>query len=319
MKKILPFIIAVALGAGVFFGLSAYGKNRTAPPSEEAASAPETASVSLYAKEQEETALAPAPNQLPEMDPEEELPALTYKEVLAEEEGLTIYRVQAKRYKGLVAEVTDTSRLTVGVCGEFFSDAINGKQLGTMADNAGAIFGVNGGEFYDPDGNGKGGLPLGNVFVDGEMRCGGYSHTIAMDAEGKMHCGLFSGDDCRNMGVQWALSYGPTLVIDGEIQEGLRTNLEEPRTAVGQREDGTVVFFCIQGRQASALGVTEWQLARIMRNDLGCVNAGNLDGGASSYMYYHGAYMNIANSGNTYPRNVPTCILLMPVEGDTNG
>jgi exopolysaccharide biosynthesis protein len=88
--------------------------------------------------------------------------------------------------------------------------------------------------------------------------------------------------------------------------------MEEPRTAVGQRADGTVVLLNLQGRQAAALGVSERELAEIMAG-YGCVNAGNLDGGASSDIFFRGEYLNVCNTSGG-PRPIPTAILVMPAK-----
>ena len=151
------------------------------------------------------------------------------------------------------------------------------------------------------------------MIADGEVYWGGLDSTVGMDAEGTLHVGEFTSARCRELGLQWALSYGPTLIENGEIRPDLGTYMEEPRTAVGQRADGTVVLLNLQGRQAAALGVTERELAEIMAG-YGCINAGNLDGGASSDMYYRGEYLNISNSSGG-PRPIPTCLLVMPAEG----
>ena len=143
------------------------------------------------------------------------------------------------------------------------------------------------------------------------MRWAGGGSTVGMDYDGKLHAGEFSGNDCRDMGLYWAVAYGPTLIENGTVRSGLDNSQAEPRTAVGQRADGSVVLLNIQGRQASALGVTCRQLAYIMA-DLGCVDAGNLDGGASSDMYYRGETLNIANTSGG-PRPIPTAVLVGPV------
>jgi len=81
------------------------------------------------------------------------------------------------------------------------------------------------------------------------------------------------------------------LIINGEAREisgnGSGAN---PRTVIGQRADGTVLMLVTDGRGASGhLGATAADLIAIMQ-DYGAVNAGNLDGGSSSAMYYDGAY-----------------------------
>ena len=90
---------------------------------------------------------------------------------------------------------------------------------------------------------------------------------------------------------------------------------QEPRTAVGQRADGKIVIIALQGRQLQALGVTCRELAMIMLG-YGCVDAGNLDGGASSDMYFRGKYLNVCNTSGG-PRPIPTSVLVMPSRAAT--
>ena len=86
----------------------------------------------------------------------------------------------------------------------------------------------------------------------------------------------------------------------------------EPRTAVGQRADGAVIFVVLQGRQPAVRGVSRQQLAEIMV-EYGAVNAGNLDGGASSDMYFNGEYVNVCNTSGG-PRGIPTAVVVMPAQ-----
>ena len=58
-----------------------------------------------------------------------------------------------------------------------------------------------------------------------------------------------------------------------------------PRTAIGQRADGAVIFVCIDGRQVSSPGGTYADIINIMV-EYGAVNACNMDGGSSSVMMY---------------------------------
>lgn len=55
-----------------------------------------------------------------------------------------------------------------------------------------------------------------------------------------------------------AAASGPVLIMNGEInQEAYNSNSGwNPRTAIGQRKDGAVVFVCIDGRQAGSAGGT---------------------------------------------------------------
>jgi len=81
------------------------------------------------------------------------------------------------------------------------------------------------------------------------------------------------------------------LIVNGEERKvSGKGSGANPRTAIGQREDGTVLLLVTDGRGASGhLGATAQDLIKIMK-EYGAVNAANLDGGSSSSMYYKGKY-----------------------------
>ncbi|QTE27990.1 phosphodiester glycosidase family protein [Pengzhenrongella sicca] len=106
-------------------------------------------------------------------------------------------------------------------------------------------------------------------------------------------------------GVWNTLSFGPALLSDGEVVDGIDsvevdTNVgyhsiqgDQPRTAVGVTDDGHVVFVVVDGRSPGySKGVTLPELASIMQG-LGCTTAYNIDGGGSSTMYYDGEVVNV--------------------------
>ena len=73
------------------------------------------------------------------------------------------------------------------------------------------------------------------------------------------------------------------LVENGEVVGGLPTG-SAPRTAIGQREDGSLIFYTIDGRQAGySIGATLSAVAMRLV-ELGCVSAVALDGGGSTTM-----------------------------------
>ena len=75
--------------------------------------------------------------------------------------------------------------------------------------------------------------------------------------------------------------------MDGEVNlEAYNNNSGfNPRTAIGQRADGAVIFVCIDGRQVGSPGGTYADIINIMV-EFGAVNACNMDGGSSSVMMY---------------------------------
>lgn len=81
--------------------------------------------------------------------------------------------------------------------------------------------------------------------------------------------------------VQYAVGSLYSLVEDGAAVPGLPSGAA-PRTAVGQRRDGSLIFYTIDGRKAGhSIGATMDQVARRLI-ELGCVTALCLDGGGST-------------------------------------
>jgi exopolysaccharide biosynthesis protein len=85
------------------------------------------------------------------------------------------------------------------------------------------------------------------------------------------------------------ISGAPDLVINGKIStaklppgftDSRFTTVSANRTAIGVKKDGLLLLVSIKNVKIS-------ELKEIMLK-LGCVNAINLDGGASSGMYYDG-------------------------------
>lgn len=96
-----------------------------------------------------------------------------------------------------------------------------------------------------------------------------------------------------------AVGGGPMLVKKGNIVDvgaiegfGAGHLARHPRTAIGYPNEHTLVMLVVDGRQGASAGVTIQELAQIMQ-DLGCVDAVNLDGGGSSAMVAAGEVVNI--------------------------
>ena len=81
--------------------------------------------------------------------------------------------------------------------------------------------------------------------------------------------------------VQYAVGALYSLVENGAVASGLPTG-SNPRTAVGVKADGTVVFYTIDGRRSGySIGASMTQVAQRLI-ELGCVSALCLDGGGST-------------------------------------
>ena len=83
--------------------------------------------------------------------------------------------------------------------------------------------------------------------------------------------------------VEYAVGALYSLVENGSVVSGLAAGAN-PRTAIGQKADGTLVFYTIDGRKSGhSIGATMTQVAQRMV-ELGCVSALCLDGGGSTAM-----------------------------------
>lgn len=214
----------------------------------------------------------------------------------AVEEDIELIEIKGPTYKGYMLIVHDPSRVQVGVCHNPFNDRY-GKFLNEIADEENAVAAINAGGFEDDNGTGKGGIPIGVVYKDGEQLWSQtdtyYDTLIGFDYDDKLITATgLSAHQSRELNLRDAVTFGPALVVNGEaaVIKGSSSGLN-PRTAIGQRADGAVLMLVIDGRQVNSLGASLSDLISIML-EYGAVNAANLDGGSSSKLYYQGEFIN---------------------------
>lgn len=86
--------------------------------------------------------------------------------------------------------------------------------------------------------------------------------------------------------AQWAGGVGDIMISNGAITDSSNwvyaKDGRQPRTAMGVKADGTVIFYAVDGRQSGySVGLSQMNLAdELLRQ--GCVTAVNLDGGGST-------------------------------------
>lgn len=109
-----------------------------------------------------------------------------------------------------------------------------------------------------------------------------------------------------NPGVWNNVTYAAGSVGGRLIKNGVIQNVDDsanPHTAVGIKEDGTVIFYTIDGRQTSGYGVRLKTLAERLK-ELGCVEAVNFDGGGSTTLNgilpgdWHSTLLNSPSDGS---------------------
>ncbi|MNV75982.1 hypothetical protein D3C71_1693090 [compost metagenome] len=110
--------------------------------------------------------------------------------------------------------------------------------------------------------------------------------------------------------LKYAVSFGPTIIVNGTptIKSGDGGWGIQPRTAIAQKKDGTVLMLVIDGRQKDSIGATLKNVQDIFLK-YGAYNAFNLDGGASTTMVYDNKLVN-SPSDIMGERYVPTAFII---------
>jgi len=133
---------------------------------------------------------------------------------------------------------------------------------------------------------------------------------VGFDENNILHVGNISAVRALELNIKYATCFGPALIINGNPcnEKYLLGGGLNPRTAVGQKADGTVMLLVVNGRQIDSIGASYDDLIDIFLKH-GAVNAGNLDGGSSSFLIYNNEYLN--SSANIFgERAVPNAVLV---------
>lgn len=225
-----------------------------------------------------------------------------------EEEGIIISQVKGKTYVGHVVLITDPSRVFVG-----FTDkkGVTGRNIKDLVEMHDAILGINASGFLDVNWQGNGGQIVGLSYSNGQAwgeYSAGYS-TIALDRNNRLIVGGVK--DWDSYDIRDGIQFAPALVINGEKKvKGSAGWGLQPRTAVGQRPDGTIIFVLIDGRKPGySIGATMEDVADVMLS-YGAYNAGACDGGSSTILYYKGKVINRPSSKSKYGRLLPNAFLV---------
>ena len=192
-------------------------------------------------------------------------------------------------------------------------------QIEDFCEQYGAVAGITAGGFSMENGR-----PLGFVIKNGKVIISNDVIKISAPPAGgftedhKLIVGNMSEQEALDRGIVEGFCWQPLLIVDGIKQTGMGGGYN-PRAAIGQRADGTVILVLIEGRMVSSLGATYDDLADFMEEQ-GCINAINLDSGRSSVMVYEGEVVTKIAVGagiQTVSRAAPNAFVVMPV-GWTN-
>ena len=202
----------------------------------------------------------------------------------------------------LVLEIPDTAHYTLE-----FAHEPHRTKTSEMARKHGAVAAING-SFFDMDQH----FPVCYLRIDsvelGENTSGKdtvnrkYYQYGTLCLHGDSILILKTGSARRweeTLPYPDIMTAGPLLIWHDTLQpmrndRTFVTNRHN-RTAVGIREDGTVLFIVADGRAKEAAGLSLPELQQILRW-LGCRDALNLDGGGSTTLFLNiGDYQGVAN------------------------
>lgn len=231
------------------------------------------------------------------------------------EQGLYITEItgfDTGYYRGYAMLIDDPARVFVG----HTTLPNEGLRIPYMLKAHGAIAGINASGFNDLGGQGTGALPMGKSCSNGVL-WGEYSDfysSIVLTETNRLVVGYIP--DWSQYNIRDGAQFSPVLVADGQqkVFDSAGWGLQ-PRTAIGQREDGVIIFLVIDGRDVShSIGITVGKMAEIMLK-YGAVNAACCDGGSSCVLAYNGEVLNKNTSLNpTLGRRLPNAFLVRPKE-----
>ncbi len=124
-----------------------------------------------------------------------------------------------------------------------------------------------------------------------------------------------SSEDTRWNKVVDAVGAMHWILRDGIVDSSISDGTAAPRTAVGVKPDGSVIFYTIDGRQKGlSIGATIQMVAQRLK-ELGCQNAVLLDGGGSTTLVStypdYGTSSSVNSPSEGTPRSVSNAIFLV--------
>lgn len=218
-----------------------------------------------------------------------------YEEQILKREKDAVYKIiplSGTNYKGYLVAIYDPSRIELKIS-KYLGK--RGQTVQEMAKDENALIAINAGGFADAGGVGNGGIPTGSLINDSKLVYQGQDTgwgggIIGFTKDNVLMLYKGTALEAIELGIEDAVDFGPFLIVNGKrsIAKGNGGYGISSRTAIGQRQDGIVLFVVIDGRQPGySLGISMSELTDIFAR-YRAYNAVNLDGGASSSLVENG-------------------------------
>ncbi len=223
--------------------------------------------------------------------------------------NLLIIGVSGEGYVGKMAVAKNPEQVdlvTASTLGSYGEEAI------TFNERYDALITINASGFVDVGGHGSGGHVKGSVIRDGQEYgepVDGTWKFFGFKKDNRMYINNYSSVDTSE--YRWAMEFFPALIVNGEnVVDGSFGMGIQPRSSVGQAQNGDFMMLVIDGRQIGySLGTTVAECAKILER-YNAYQAMNLDGGSSSVMIYKGTQINRSSSVSGRGRYMPDAFLI---------
>ncbi len=227
---------------------------------------------------------------------------------------IDVFNIDGGDFVGKIMFIYDPTRVEVG-----YSNNIpkSGERTSMIAKRNRADAAINAGGFMDLGWTGTGGAPMGFIIHDGVVVYNEKNEKTKLDTagftdNGMLIVGKHSIEQLKKYGIKEAVSFGPPLIVNGKptITSGDGGYGINPRTAIAQKQDGTVLLLVIDGRRVGSFGASLRDVQEIFLK-YGAINAVNLDGGSSTTMYLNSKVINKPCDA-LGERAVPSVFMVMP-------
>ena len=210
------------------------------------------------------------------------------EQILKKDEGNDVYKVveiSGDSWKGYMVVIYDPADVQLVFSSKYGK---GGEYISTMAKNNDALVAMNASGVQTSQGrNPVTGTAIlnGSVYAKGRdiYKDGG---LIGFTKDNVLMLTRASAKEAIDAGMDRAVEFGPFLIVNGEPSTfvgnggwGIAN-----RSAIGQRQDGIVLFVVIDGRQKGSVGISMPELVDLFQK-YKVYNAANLDGGGSSALF----------------------------------
>ena len=248
-------------------------------------------------------------------------------------DGIQIDTYTGQTFTAHVMLVRDPSKVYLATSSDALSLDTPGIGIDKAIEQENAIAAVNAGVFYD-DGTSSlavGSVPCGLVLSNEHVVWNSLHDHIYEDGfmgfnkDNILIVGnSITAEEAADLKIRDGYEGGPVLIINGKPNLSVYDTPSgyTSRTAIGQREDGTVIFISADGRTPQSLGATYADLIHIM-TEYKAVNACAINHGSACNMLYRdtaGRYgergavqiLNQQPRGMTNIRRTPTFWMVKP-------